>query len=225
MDNDFGIYVDVEPTEERDQYYHRLYKARCSVCNTIVYKKLSVLRSKNKRCRHAVEQIEIQDDRIKRIFIKMKQRCFNPSDKNYRHYGGKGVSICDAWLSHPILFEEWSLNNGYTEQMTIDRLDSNGNYCPENCQWVTATDNARYKSTTRLIEVNKELRTGREWSLICGLGINTINSYLRSYPRDTVVKFIEACLADGLPQTKHKQSYIAAFLEKKTPQGLAHLAE
>ena len=215
LDNDFGIYVDVEPTEMREKYNHRLYKARCSVCGTIVYKKLNVLRGKNKSCRHRVEPVPIKNNRLKHIFINMKQRCFNPSDKDYRHYGGKGVSVCEAWLSDPESFEEWSLTHGYSEQMTIDRIESNRDYCPDNCRWVTMEDNAKYKSTTRLIKVDEEIHTGRDWALLCGLGVNTINKYLRSHSEAAVVGFISECIRNGLPQTQPKQSYIDAFLAKK----------
>ena len=215
LDNDFGIYIDVEPTEMRDTYKHRLYKASCSVCGTTVYKKLNVLMDQNKVCRHHIEPIPIKDKRIRHIFTNMKQRCFNPSDKDYRHYGGKGVAVCNDWLLHPDQFEAWSFTHGYSEQMTIDRIESNGDYCPDNCRWVTLEDNAKYKSTTRLIEVDEEMHTGRDWSLLCGLGVNTINKYLRAYPEAVVVEFISECMQHGLPQVQSQQSYIAAFLAQK----------
>ena len=69
-------------------------------------------------------------------------------------YGGKGIRVCQEWLDNPELFEEWSLENGYEDNLTIDRIDSTKDYCPDNCRWVTLEDNAKYKSTTRVLDVD-----------------------------------------------------------------------
>ena len=74
----------------------------------------------------------------------MKQRCYNPNVNNYKYYGGKGVGICQEWLGDNGLqnFVEWSLDNGYGETLSIDRIDSNDDYSPQNCRWVTVSQNA-----------------------------------------------------------------------------------
>lgn len=78
--------------------------------------------------------------RLYNIWGHMKSRCNNPNKKTYRWYGGKGIKVCDQWKDFTN-FREWALNNGYKENLTIDRIDSNKNYCPENCQWLTMKEN------------------------------------------------------------------------------------
>lgn len=80
--------------------------------------------------------------RIYSTWAQMKQRSNNPNCADYKWYGGKGIQVCASWDT----FEEfsvWAKSSGYTDELTIDRIDSDGNYCPENCQWVTLSENAR----------------------------------------------------------------------------------
>lgn len=82
--------------------------------------------------------------RLYSIYSGMKQRCYNPNNQHYQWYGGKGITICDDWLGDNGLqnFFDWSLSHGYNENLTIDRLDSNKGYSPDNCQWVTSSINS-----------------------------------------------------------------------------------
>ena len=79
----------------------------------------------------------------------MKGRCLNPSHPKYKRYGGRGITICKEWLDIKG-FLEWATKNGWEKGLTIDRVDNDGNYCPENCRWISRTENSRKKRTTKI---------------------------------------------------------------------------
>jgi len=80
--------------------------------------------------------------RLYNIWRGMRKRCNNPNEKSYKFYGAKGIKVCEEWNDFEI-FYEWAMNSGYTDNLTIDRKDNKKNYCPENCQWLTRTENTR----------------------------------------------------------------------------------
>ena len=91
--------------------------------------------------------------RLYTIWCGMRQRCNNPRRDAYKLYGGKGVKICDAWGEYAV-FKEWAMSNGYADNLCIDRINPNGDYCPENCRWITASENtarANKNHTTRKV--------------------------------------------------------------------------
>lgn len=88
------------------------------------------------------------------VWTNMKCRCNNPNDKSYKHYGGRGIKICDEWLDDFMTFYEWSITNGYKKGLSIDRIDVNGNYEPSNCRWATRSIQANNKRNTLIIDFN-----------------------------------------------------------------------
>lgn len=88
----------------------------------------------------------------------MKGRCLNKNNPKYHRYGGRGIKICDDWLKIED-FAEWALKNGWKKGVSIDRIDNDGDYCPENCRWISMSENSRKKSTTKLsFDQAKEIR-------------------------------------------------------------------
>lgn len=80
----------------------------------------------------------------------MRQRCRNPNTKVYKWYGGRGITICQEWLDSYVTFRDWALAHGYADNLTLDRINPDGNYCPENCRWLTQSENKPRKRGTVL---------------------------------------------------------------------------
>ena len=108
----------------------------------------------------------------------MKQRCYNPNSTSYHNYGGRGITICDAWLNDPSSFFKWSLENGYSDDLTIDRKDNNKGYSPENCQWTTEIEQHNNTRRNRYVEYKGEIHTLAEWCRILGLNYSTVKTRL-----------------------------------------------
>ena len=94
------------------------------------------------------------DTHIHNVWDCMKDRCFNPKKDGFQRYGGRGISVCDEWLGEHGFenFYQWAVTHGYDETLQIDRIDNDGNYCPENCRWVPAKINMRNRSVNHFIE-------------------------------------------------------------------------
>lgn len=86
--------------------------------------------------------------KLHKIWLSMRQRCRNPRNKEYKHYGGRGIDVCPEWDSFEP-FETWALAHGYKEGLTIERVDVNQGYCPENCTWIPRSE--QMKNTTRTL--------------------------------------------------------------------------
>jgi Fic family protein len=108
----------------------------------------------------------------------MKERCCNPKSKSYKNYGLRGIDICEEWKQDFMSFYNWAIANGYSEELTIDRIDNNKGYAPDNCRWVNKYIQNNNTRRNRKIHCFGETHTVSEWAMITGINRNTINSRL-----------------------------------------------
>ena len=120
----------------------------------------------------------VSGTRLYIIWQGMKQRCYDASCNCYPRYGGRGVTICEEWRNGSEAFQAWALSHGYREDLTIDRIDVNGNYEPGNCRWATWKEQANNTRRNRYITYNEVTHTLTEWADIFGINYGTLRSRL-----------------------------------------------
>ena len=118
------------------------------------------------------------DKELRRVLAKkyngMKQRCYNQKNSEYRNYGGRCIYICDEWLSNPEKFFEWAASTGYKNGLTIDRIDVDKGYSPNNCRWVTMAEQQANKRSNVFVECNGETMTLAEASRRIGISESAV---------------------------------------------------
>lgn len=114
--------------------------------------------------------------RLNGIYRKMKERCYWVNNPCYENYGGRGITVCDEWLGKDGFknFAEWSLSNGYSDTLTIDRRNNDKGYSPDNCRWVDYKMQGRNTRRNHLMTLNGETKTMIEWSEITGISYSVI---------------------------------------------------
>lgn len=113
----------------------------------------------------------------------MKSRCYNITSDRYNDYGGRGIIVCDEWKNDFQEFYNWAMDNGYQDELTIDRIDVNGNYGPDNCRWISMKEQSRNKRNNRLYTINGETYCLIDWCERLNLNYNSMIARLnRGWP-------------------------------------------
>ena len=119
--------------------------------------------------------------RLYRIWQQMKNRCNNTKTGRYPDYGGRGIEVCNEWLNDFQEFWDWSMAHGYADDLSIDRINNDGNYTPDNCRWATSLIQANNSRHCRMLEFNGESHSVSEWSRITGIPRHTISNRINTY--------------------------------------------
>lgn len=101
----------------------------------------------------------LSNSRLYTIWLNMKARCLNRKNEHYNDYGGRGITICQEWLDDFMNFYNWAIENGYSDDLSIDRINVNGNYEPSNCRWVCETTQANNKRNNKIVEYKGQKKT------------------------------------------------------------------
>lgn len=118
--------------------------------------------------------------RLYNIWLCMRGRCNNPKNPSYKHYGERGIKVCAEWDSYEA-FSAWAKDNGYKNNLTLDRIDVNGNYSPGNCRWASIKDQQNNRRNNHYVEVDGVEHTISEWSEISGIKATTIRRRLKTW--------------------------------------------
>lgn len=133
-------------------------------------------REQNKINLQANHKHKMSHTRPYEIWQGMKKRCYNPNDARYDRYGGRGITVCDEWLHDFAAFYKWALENGYSDKLTIDRIDNDKGYSPDNCRWVSEKEQSRNRCTNIKIRIGNATKTLTEWCEIFDLDYRVIHA-------------------------------------------------
>lgn len=165
----FGHLTAIKKIGYRKKQNTWLFKCDCG--QFVEINKQSVVRGLTKSCgclwRKAIKEANSVHNgsktRLYQCWRDMKVRCYLKTSKNYKNYGGRGITVCDEWLNDFSVFSDWAKNNGYNNELTLDRIDVNGNYCPENCRWATFYQQSRNKRKNHFITFEGERKILKDW--------------------------------------------------------------
>jgi hypothetical protein len=170
------MWTNIQSTEVRKGGF-RMFSATCSYCNTQHLRPKHNLESTYgcKPCALARSAHGMVGTRVYNTWIGMKDRCNNPNHHSYPNYGGRGITVCEAWEAFQVFYADMGDPPVGTE---IDRIDNNAGYSPDNCRWITRSENSRNRRTARLITAHGKTKSITAWEEELGLARQTIYSRL-----------------------------------------------
>ena len=178
------LYINPKTNKKK---YKEFYLCKCDCGNEIVVYKDNLKRNHTTSCGCYKNEMRIKShtkhgmegSRIYKIWQGIKKRCYRKSFSKYNCYGGRGITVCNEWKNDFMSFYKWAMANGYKDNLSIDRIDVNGNYEPSNCRWATQKEQMRNTRRNKFIEYGGKVHCVSEWAEI--LGINPEKLFYRLY--------------------------------------------
>lgn len=179
----FSRLVVIRELPYRNKYGNIQWLCKCDCGNEIAASTSELNGGYRKTCGCSRPKLYAKNKRLYNVWRGMRTRCENPNSNRYHRYGGRGIKVCDEWHSFSA-FLDWSMNNGYDPnakrgQCTIDRIDLDGDYSPENCRWVDNATQSLQTSTNHYVEIDGELMCISEAARKKGISIHTVRSRLK----------------------------------------------
>ena len=178
----FGRLTAVERLPPHGKNTASMWACKCECGGTAIVRGTDLVNGHTMSCgcyRKMQKAMPAGEMRLHRIWANMKQRCSNPKSKDYQYYGGCGVSVCEEWKDSFEQFFYWAMSNGYKDGLTLERKDCNGNYCPENCEWIQANRQQRNTRRNRKYIIQGKEFTLTELCRIYGQPRSTVESRLK----------------------------------------------
>lgn len=113
--------------------------------------------------------------KLNKVWRNMKDRCYNLHNKRYSHYGARGITVCDEWRNDYAKFKQWAIDNGYSAGLSLDRINNDGNYCPNNCRWVNSVTQNNNFSRNHFVTYNGITLSISQWAKKTGIPRNTLD--------------------------------------------------
>lgn len=181
----FGRLTVVERVENAKNRNAR-WKCVCDCGNEVIVTGSNLCRGNTKSCGCYQKEMTVKtktthgghETRLYRIWADIKKRCYNENQAYYNDYGGRGISMCESWRGSFESFRDWSLENGYSDDLSIDRINFNGNYEPSNCRWATVKEQANNRRSNRFLTYNGKTQTMAQWADELGLEYKEIAARL-----------------------------------------------
>lgn len=177
--------IALKETKNKKSYW----ECKCDCGNTTIVRKDQLKSGKSKSCGCLnIEKIKQgrnhshghSKTRLYRTFHSMKARCCNPNNNDFKDYGGRGIKICEQWLNDFLEFRKWALKTGYNDNLTIERINVNGNYEPSNCKWVTRKIQSRNTRQNNLITISGITKCFSEWCEIYSISKSTVKDRMNN---------------------------------------------
>lgn len=201
----YGQLVAIRPTGKRTKGGGIVWLFRCDCGNEKEIPANSVRSGLVKSCGCIYRPHGETRSRLHVIWCDMRYRCENPNADKKNVYGNRGIAVCQEWHDYKT-FRSWALANGYRDDLSIDRIDVNKGYSPDNCRWATTKEQARNTRKTRRVTINGETKLLIDWCEEYGISPCTVYRRVRKYkmPFDTAIT---------IPPIKVRNKYISAWTE------------
>jgi hypothetical protein len=202
----------------KDKFGNYKWLCKCDCGNEIITKGIYLKKGETRSCGCLAKELQKQrhtthnrcKEHLYKIWASMKSRCYNPHNKRYLNYGGRGITVCEEWKKDYMSFRKWAYANGYDEnadfmKCTLDRTDTNGNYEPSNCRWVTMKEQANNKTNNRLLTYNGETLTASQWADKIGINRDTLWQRYKRNPNNLDLVIYNCSVKERRKQLKEKE--------------------
>lgn len=181
MGQRFGRLTVTGFVHKRNKWY---WRCRCDCGNEIVAQGCIVRSGHTLSCgcyqREVASEANITHgmtkSRLYRIYNAVKNRCYNQGQPNYVNYGARGIRMCEEWLNSFENFREWAMSSGYTDDLTIERIDNSKDYGPDNCRWATRAEQSRNTRRNHLFTYEGRTQVLTDWCAELGLNFHTVEN-------------------------------------------------